>query len=180
MSQHNWSSLYVYYHLKLAARYIAENLVFRDKIEIFSFLISFFETRSRFLLSLSRFSRRDRDFFFPYLGFRDVSRQNLEQNLTRFFEIEISRWALPCSSPLFVLLLLLITLLPLLLLLLLLLVLMVMYFNLSQNWRSKRSWRGDSVSVSNLVSFAKLFHQRIAIEERNPLDTDHPRRGHLW
>lgn len=94
MSQHNWSSLYVYYHLKLAARYIAENLVFRDKIEIFSFLISFFETRSRFLLSLSRFSRRDRDFFFPYLGFRDVSRQNLEQNLTRFFEIEISRHAL--------------------------------------------------------------------------------------
>ena len=67
---------------------------FRDKIKIFSFLISFFETRSRFLLSLSRFSRRDRDFFFPYLGFRDVSRQNLEQNLTRFFEIEISRWAL--------------------------------------------------------------------------------------
>ena len=94
MSQHNWSSLYVYYHLKLAERYIAENLVFRDKIEIFSFLISFFETRLRFLLSLSRFSRRDRDFCFNNLGFRDVSRQNLEQNLTRFFEIEISRWAL--------------------------------------------------------------------------------------
>ena len=33
-------------------------LVFRDKIEIFAFLISFFETRSRFFLSLSRFSRR--------------------------------------------------------------------------------------------------------------------------
>ena len=42
--------------------------------------------------------RRDRDFFFPYLGFRDVSRQNLEQNLTRFFEIEISRWALITTS----------------------------------------------------------------------------------
>ena len=33
-------------------------LVFRDEIEIFAFLISFFETRSRFFLSLSRFSRR--------------------------------------------------------------------------------------------------------------------------
>ena len=33
--------------------------------------ISFFETRSRFFLFLSRFLRRDRDFCFPYLVFRD-------------------------------------------------------------------------------------------------------------
>ena len=58
MSQHNWSSLYVCYHLKLAARYILLK-------------ISFFETRSRFFLFLSRFLRQDRDFCFPYLVFRD-------------------------------------------------------------------------------------------------------------
>ena len=48
--------LYVY-NLKLAGRYIAE--------------FSFLEARSRFFLFLSRFLRRDRDFCFPHLVFRD-------------------------------------------------------------------------------------------------------------
>ena len=42
---------------------------FRDKIEIF--LISFFETRSRFVSSISRVSRRDREFALQHLGFRE-------------------------------------------------------------------------------------------------------------
>ena len=42
---------------------------FRDKIEIF--LISLFETRSRFVSSISRVSRRDREFALQHLGFRE-------------------------------------------------------------------------------------------------------------
>ena len=42
---------------------------FRDEIEIF--LISLFETRSRFVSSISRVSRRDREFALQHLGFRE-------------------------------------------------------------------------------------------------------------
>ena len=42
---------------------------FRDKIEIF--LISLFETRSRFVSSISHVSRRDREFALQHLGFRE-------------------------------------------------------------------------------------------------------------
>ena len=42
---------------------------FRDKIEIF--LISLFKTRSRFVSSISRVSRRDREFALQHLGFRE-------------------------------------------------------------------------------------------------------------
>ena len=42
---------------------------FRDKIEIF--LISLFETRSRFVSCISRVSRRDREFALQHLGFRE-------------------------------------------------------------------------------------------------------------
>ena len=42
---------------------------FRDKIEIF--LISLFETRSRFVSSISRVSRRDQEFALQHLGFRE-------------------------------------------------------------------------------------------------------------
>ena len=46
------------------------NLVFfRDEIEIF--IISLFETRSRFVSSISRASRRDREFALLNLEFRD-------------------------------------------------------------------------------------------------------------
>ena len=44
-------------------------LFFRDEIEIF--LISLFETRSRFVSSISRVSRRDREFALQHLGFRE-------------------------------------------------------------------------------------------------------------
>ena len=42
---------------------------FRDEIEIF--LISLFETRSRFVSSISRVLRRDREFALQHLGFRE-------------------------------------------------------------------------------------------------------------
>ena len=42
---------------------------FRDEIEIF--LISLFETRSRFVSSISRVSRQDREFALQHLGFRE-------------------------------------------------------------------------------------------------------------
>ena len=42
---------------------------FRDKIEIF--IISLFETRSRFVPSISRASRRDREFALSNLEFRE-------------------------------------------------------------------------------------------------------------
>ena len=47
-----------------------KNLVFfRDEIEIF--IISLFETRSRFVSSISRASRRDREFALSNLEFRE-------------------------------------------------------------------------------------------------------------
>ena len=42
---------------------------FRDEIEIF--IISLFETRSRFVPSISRASRRDREFALSNLEFRE-------------------------------------------------------------------------------------------------------------
>ena len=89
------------------------NLVFfRDEIEIF--IISLFETRSRFVHSISRASRRDRDLYLLYLVLRDeienllyqilnfekgtrnkkgflvIEREFSSLILTRFFEIENS------------------------------------------------------------------------------------------
>ena len=98
-------------------KHVNYNLVFfRDEIEIF--IISLFETRSRFVPSISRASRRDRDLYLLYLVLRDeienlfyqilnskkgtrnkkgylvVEREFSLLNLTRFFEIEKSRHAL--------------------------------------------------------------------------------------
>ena len=51
-------------------KHVNYNLVFfRDEIEIF--IISLFETRSRFVPSISRASRRDRDLYLLYLVLRD-------------------------------------------------------------------------------------------------------------
>ena len=47
------------------------NLIVRDKIEICTFSISCFETRSRFVPSISRASRRDREFALSNLEFRE-------------------------------------------------------------------------------------------------------------
>ena len=93
------------------------NLVFfRDEIEIF--IISLFETRSRFVPSISRASRRDRDLYLLYLVLRDeienllyqilnfekgtrnkkgflvIEREFSSLILTRFFKIENSRQCL--------------------------------------------------------------------------------------
>ena len=55
---------------KISAKNMNNDLVFfRDKIKIF--LISWFETRSRFVSSTSRASRRDREFVPSNLEFRD-------------------------------------------------------------------------------------------------------------
>ena len=63
----------------------------RDEIETCVFNISSFETRSRICSIKSRISRRGQDFEKKYLVVeRDISLLNL----TRFFEIEISRHAL--------------------------------------------------------------------------------------
>ena len=88
---------------KISAKNMNNDLVFfRDEIKIF--LISWFETRSRFVSSTSRASRRDREFVPSNLEFRDgdeilkkylvVERDISLLNLTRFFEIEKSRHAL--------------------------------------------------------------------------------------
>ena len=94
-------------------KHVNYNLVFfRDEIEIF--IISLFETRSRFVPSISRASRRDRDLYLLYLVLRDEIENLLYQILnfekgtrnkkgflvierefsllilTRFFEIENS------------------------------------------------------------------------------------------
>ena len=51
-------------------KYVNYNLVFfRDEIEIF--IISLFETRSRFVPSISRASRRDRELALSNLEFRE-------------------------------------------------------------------------------------------------------------
>ena len=47
------------------------NLIVRDEIEICTFYISCFETRSRFVPSISRASRRDREFALSNLEFRE-------------------------------------------------------------------------------------------------------------
>ena len=98
-------------------KHVNYNLVFfRDEIEIF--IISLFETRSRFVPSISRASRRDRDLYLLYLVLRDEIENllcqilNFEKGtrnkkgflvierefslliLTRFFEIENSRQCL--------------------------------------------------------------------------------------
>ena len=98
-------------------KHVNYNLVFfRDEIEIF--IISLFETRSRFVPSISRASRRDRDLYLLYLVLRDEIENLLYQILnfekgtrnkkgflvierefsllilTRFFEIENSRQCL--------------------------------------------------------------------------------------
>ena len=99
-------------------KHVNYNLVFfRDEIEIF--IISLFETRSRFVPSISRASRRDRDLYLLYLVLRDeienllyqilnfekgtrnkkgflvIEREFSSLILTRFFEIESSRQCLP-------------------------------------------------------------------------------------
>ena len=83
------------------------NLGVRDEIEICVFYISCFETRSRICSIKSRISRQGRDFEKKYLMVeRDISLLNL----TRFYEIEISRhffflgtwkWALLAKVPIF-------------------------------------------------------------------------------
>merc|ERR1712208_161204 len=94
------------------------NLIVRDEIEICTFYISCFETRSRFVPSISRASRRDRDLYLLYLVLRDeienllyqilnfekgmrnkkgflvIEREFSSLILTRFFEIENSRQCL--------------------------------------------------------------------------------------
>ena len=102
-------------------KHVNYNLVFfRDEIEIF--IISLFETRSRFVPSISRASRRDRDLYLLYLVLRDEIENLLYQILnfekgtrnkkgflvierefsllilTRFFEIENSRQCLVLSE----------------------------------------------------------------------------------
>ena len=102
--------------------WIIISFFFRDEIEIF--IISLFETRSRFVPSISRASRRDRDLNLLYLVLRDEIENLLYQILnfekgarnkkgflvierefsllilTRFFEIEnscqcLQSWTLP-------------------------------------------------------------------------------------
>ena len=105
------------YCTTISAKHVNFNLVFfRHEIEIF--IISLFETRSRFVPSISRASRRDRDLYLLYLVLRDEIENLLYQILnfekgtrnkkgflvierefswlilTRFFEIENSRQCL--------------------------------------------------------------------------------------
>ena len=61
------------------------NLEFRDENEIF--------------LSISQGSRRDRDIFFQVSCFEMGLRDEINLNLTRIFEIEKSRYALPLLPP---------------------------------------------------------------------------------
>ena len=101
--------------------WIIISFFFRDEIEIF--IISLFETRSRFVPSISRASRRDRDLYLLYLVLRDeienllyqilnfekgtrnkkgflvIEREFSSLILTRFFEIENSRQCLQTTPP---------------------------------------------------------------------------------
>ena len=52
-----------------ALKLLQRSPFFRDEIEIF--IISLFETRSRFVSSISRASRRDREFALSNLEFRE-------------------------------------------------------------------------------------------------------------
>ena len=79
---------------------------FRDKIKIF--LISWFETRSRFVSSTSRASRRDREFVPSNLEFRDgdeilkkISCGRARYLVAKSHEIFRDRDISPCSMPFF-------------------------------------------------------------------------------
>ena len=57
-------------YCRFQQKHVNYNLFFfRDEIEIF--IISLFETRSRFVSSISRASRRDREFALSNLEFRE-------------------------------------------------------------------------------------------------------------
>ena len=68
-----WKKQYRYFEIiaqRFQQKHVNYNLVFfRDEIEIF--IISLFETRSRFVPSISRASRRDREFALSNLEFRE-------------------------------------------------------------------------------------------------------------
>ena len=89
---------------KISAKNMNNDLVFfRDKIKIF--LISWFETRSRFVSSTSRASRRDREFVPSNLEFRDgdeilkkISRGRARYLVAKSHEIFRDRDISPCSA----------------------------------------------------------------------------------
>ena len=88
---------------KISARNMNNDLVFfRDEIKIF--LISWFETRSRFVSSTSRASRRDREFVPSNLEFRDgdeilkkISRGRARYLVAKSHEIFRDREISSCS-----------------------------------------------------------------------------------
>ena len=92
---------------KILAKNMNTDLVFfRDEIKIF--LISWFETRSRFVSSTSRASRRDREFVPSSLEFRDGdeilkkrSRGRARYLVAKSHEIFRDRDISPCSMPFF-------------------------------------------------------------------------------
>ena len=92
---------------KISAKNMNNDLVFfRDEIKIF--LISWFETRSRFVSSTSRASRRDREFVPSNLEFRDgdeilrkISRGRARYLVAKSHEIFRDRDISPCSAALF-------------------------------------------------------------------------------
>ena len=89
---------------KISAKNMNNDLVFfRDEIKIF--LISWFETRSRFVSSTSRASRRDREFVPSNLEFRDgdeilkkISRGRARYLVAKSHEIFRDRDISPCSA----------------------------------------------------------------------------------
>ena len=89
---------------KITAKNINNDLVFfRDEIKIF--LISWFETRSRFVSSTSRASRRDREFVPSNLEFRDgdeilkkISCGRARYLVAKSHEIFRDRDISPCSD----------------------------------------------------------------------------------
>ena len=89
---------------KITAKNINNDLVFfRDEIKIF--LISWFETRSRFVSSTSRASRRDREFVPSNLEFRDgddilkkISCGRARYLVAKSHEIFRDRDISPCSG----------------------------------------------------------------------------------
>ena len=89
---------------KISAKNMNNDLVFfRDEIKIF--LISWFETRSRFVSSTSRASRRDREFVPSNLEFRDgdeilkkISCGRARYLVAKSHEIFRDRDISPCSG----------------------------------------------------------------------------------
>ena len=89
---------------KISAKNMNNDLVFfRDEIKIF--LISWFETRSRFVSSTSRASRRDREFVPSNLEFRDgdeilkkISCGRARYLVAKSHEIFRDRDISPCSA----------------------------------------------------------------------------------